>query len=89
MSKRRSKLEITLDVLKAVRDGVDKPTRIMYVANMSWNPTQELLERLVMEGHLDVTEERTEKRSKKRYVITEKGLNVISYLRGAEALINI
>lgn len=89
MSNRRSKLEITLDVLKAVRDGVDKPTRIMYVANMSWNPTQELLERLVMEGHLDVTEERTEKRSKKRYMITEKGLNVISYLRGAEALINI
>ncbi len=89
MSNRRSKLEITLDVLKAVRDGVDKPTRIMYVANMSWNPTQELLERLVMGGHLDVTEERTEKRSKKRYVITEKGLNVISYLRGAEALINI
>lgn len=89
MSNRRSKLEITLDVLKAVRDGVDKPTRIMYVANMSWNPTQELLKRLVMGGHLDVTEERTEKRSKKRYVITEKGLNVISYLRGAEALINI
>ncbi len=89
MSNRRSKLEITLDVLKAVRDGVDKPTRIMYVANMSWNPTQELLERLVMGGHLEVTEERTEKRSKKRYVITEKGLNVISYLRGAEALINI
>ncbi len=89
MSNRRSKLEITLDVLKAVRDGVDKPTRIMYVTNMSWNPTQELLERLVMGGHLDVTEERTEKRSKKRYVITEKGLNVISYLRGAEALINI
>ncbi len=89
MSNRRSKLEITLDVLKAVRDGVDKPTRIMYVANMSWNPTQELLERLVMEGHLEMTEERTEKRSKKRYVITEKGLNVISYLRGAEALINI
>ena len=89
MSNRRSKLEITLDVLKAVRDGVDKPTRIMYVANMSWNPTQELLERLVMEGHLDVTEERTEKRSKKRYVITEKGLNVINYLREAKTLINI
>ena len=89
MSNRRSKLEITLDVLKAVRDGVDKPTRIMYVTNMSWNPTQELLERLVMGGHLEVTEERTEKRSQKRYVITEKGLNVISYLRGAEALINI
>ncbi len=43
MSNRRSKLEITLDVLKAVRDGVDKPTRIMYVANMSWNPTQDML----------------------------------------------
>ncbi|NQT08955.1 hypothetical protein HQ586_07755, partial [Candidatus Bathyarchaeota archaeon] len=74
MSNRRSKLEITLDVLKAVRDGVDKPTRIMYMTNLSWNPTQELLERLVMGGHLEVTEERTEKRSKKRYVITEKGL---------------
>jgi len=89
MSNRRSKLEITLDVLKAVRDGVEKPTRIMYVTNMSWNPTQELLKRLVTEGYLEVTENRTEKRSKKRYLITEKGLNVINYLRGAEALINI
>jgi predicted transcriptional regulator len=89
MSNRRSRLEITLDVLKAVRDGVDKPTRIMYVANMSWNPTQELLAKLVEEGLLDVTEERTEKRSKRSYVITERGRNVISYLRGAEALINL
>ncbi len=87
MSNRRSKLEITLDVLKAVRDGVDKPTRIMYVANMSWNPTQELLERLVLEGHLDVTEERTEKKSKKRYVITEKGANVLDYFEKANEIL--
>ncbi len=87
MSGRRSRLEIILNILSAVRDGVDKPTRIMYAANMSWKSTQELLERLVLEGHLDVTEERTEKKSKKRYVITEKGANVLDYFEKANEVL--
>ncbi|MDH5200746.1 MAG: helix-turn-helix transcriptional regulator [Candidatus Bathyarchaeota archaeon] len=89
MSERRSKLEIMLKVLEAVREGVDKPTRIMYAANMSWNPTQEVLARLVEDGLIRVTEESGGRRSKKRYEITEKGANVIRYFQGVKALINI
>ncbi len=89
MSERRSKLEIMRTVLGAVKSGIGKPTRIMYAANMSWNPTQKVLKKLVAEGHLDVIEEPSVQRAKKRYIITEKGASVLRYFRGAEELINI
>jgi len=89
VSERRSKLEIMLKVLEAVREGVDKPTRIMYAANMSWNPTQEVLARLVEDGLIRVTEEPGGRRKKNRYEITEKGANVIRYFHGMKSLINI
>jgi predicted transcriptional regulator len=89
VSERRSKFEIMLKVLEAVREGVDKPTRIMYAVNMSWNPTQEVLAKLVKDGLIRVTEELGGRRSKKRYEITEKGANVIRYFQGVKALINI
>ena len=50
MSPRRSRLEIRLSILSAVRDGVDKPTRIMYAANLSWKPTQRVLGQLLEQG---------------------------------------
>ena len=89
MSERRSKLEIMLKVLKAIRDGETKPTRIMYAANMSWNPTQQVLKKLVGEDLIRVTEKPGSKRAKKRYGLTEKGSNVLRYFEGARALVNI
>jgi len=89
MSDRRSKLEITLNVLRTIESGVDKPTRIMDAANMSWNPTQKVLNTLVQEGHITVSEEFGTQRAKKRYEITEKGRNVLRYFTGAEELIRI
>jgi len=78
-----------LTVLGAVKSGIDKPTRIMYAANMSWNPTQRVLKKLVSEGHLEVIEEPSVQRAKKRYIITEKGASVLRYFRGAKELITI
>jgi len=89
MERRRTRLEIMLNVLNAVHDGVDKPTRIMYAANMSWNPTKKILEKLVGEGFLEVNEEPSGKRSKKRYEITEKGIKVLRYFYGAQELISL
>ena len=89
LTKRRAKLEIMLSVLRAVQKGVDKPTRIMYAANMSWNPTQEVLKKLVEEGYLSVFDEPSDQRAKRRYFITEKGLSVLRYFDGAEKLIQI
>ncbi len=89
MNVRRTRLEIMLNVLTAVSDGVNKPTRIMYAANMSWNPTKKILEKLVGEGFLGVTEEPLGRRSKKRYEITEKGIKVLKYFYGAQELISL
>tara|TARA_B100001971_G_C17742257_1_gene311273 strand:- start:178 stop:417 length:240 start_codon:yes stop_codon:yes gene_type:complete len=78
-----------LTVLSAVDEGVRKPTRIMYSANMSWNPTKKMLEKLVEEGYLGVSEEPLGRRSRKSYEITEKGKTVLSYFSGAQEWISL
>ncbi|MBC8498327.1 hypothetical protein ISS40_03095 [Candidatus Bathyarchaeota archaeon] len=47
MKNRRSKLEVYLDVLWAIKSGVNKPTRIMYESNLSWKPLQRTLDSLM------------------------------------------
>jgi len=89
MSPRRSKLEIRLKILAAVRDGVDKPTRIMYAANMSWKPVQRILSHLVEQGLLAVVINTESRQSKKRYHITERGLMVLEYFEKAKEIMPI
>ncbi|UCH57373.1 MAG: hypothetical protein JSV18_00140 [Candidatus Bathyarchaeota archaeon] len=89
LAQRRSKLDIMMTVLRSIRDGMDKPTRIMYAANMSWNSTQKVFEDLLRQDLIFVTEEPGQKRAKKRYHITEKGLNVLQYFEGARALLKV
>lgn len=89
MQIRRSKLDIVLSVLSAVKDGVEKPTRIMYATNLSWKPIQKILGSLVEQGLLREMVETGSKRSKVRYGITEKGANVLRYFEGAKELIDI
>ncbi len=89
MSKRRSMLDIVLDVLSVVREGVDKPTRIMYAANLSWRPTQRILKMMVDRGLLKVIEAEGDGRTKRRYVITERGLNVLEYFERAKELLDL
>lgn len=89
MPVRRSKLEIMLEVLSVVKEGVDKPTRIMYASNLSWRPTQRILGNLVRQGLLREIAAPESNRSRRRYEITEKGLNVLAYFDGAEVLLGI
>ena len=78
MSTRRSKLDIQLEVLNAIRAGVDKPTRIMYAANMSWAPVSKILDRLVDREFVSVITDNSGNGSKRRYEITEKGVSVLN-----------
>ncbi len=87
MSIRRSRLEINLSILSAVMDGVNKPTRIMYATNMSWAPTQRMLSRLVEQGLIEVRMNTESRQSKRRYVITEKGVNVLYYFENVKELL--
>jgi predicted transcriptional regulator len=83
MTGKRSRLEIYLEVLDVVRHDVDKPTRIMYAANISWKPLQEIIATLLENGLIH--EEET--KLSKRYTITDKGKSALSYFRKAKELI--
>lgn len=89
MSPRRSKLEIRLKILSAIQDGVDKPTRIMYAANLSWKPTQNILTQLCKQELINKIEEDNKIKSKRRYEITEKGVAVLKYFDDAKKLLPV
>lgn len=89
MQLRRSRLDIVLNVLSTVKGGVDKPTRIMYAANLSWRPIQKILASMVEQGLLEEVTETGSKRSKRRYEITEKGADVLRYFDNAKNLIDL
>ena len=85
MSSKRSRIEIYLDILQAIRKGVHKPTRIMYRTNLSWKPLMQVLNAM-MEQDLIVLEKQG---THVVYKITEKGLNVLNYFNEAMELIEI
>ena len=83
MTRKRSRLEIYLDILGVVRSGVYKPTRIMYRTNLSWRPMQEMLQSLIAQGLIAVNNEKR----RKNYEITEKGRTALKYFKKTKELI--
>jgi len=61
----------------------------MYSANLSWESTKKILEKLVDRGFLKKIEKTGGKRIKKKYTITEKGENAIRYFEDAKKLIKL
>lgn len=92
MDNRRSRLEIYLEVLQIIKGGTSKPTRIMYQANISWQPLVRILGSMVSQGLVDEVDtttggrRRRDKRTSKVYQITMKGEQVIRYFKGAKEL---
>jgi len=76
LRRRRSRREMMLDILEAVREGAEGPTRIMYKANLSWFICQDLLEQLVKRGSIRPVEG-----TRKRYELTPKGSDILSWSR--------
>jgi predicted transcriptional regulator len=70
---RRSELEIKMDVLQVVSQGIDRPTQIMYKANLSWVALQENLKTLVSRAFL--REENLG--SRRRYELTQSGYEIL------------
>ena len=79
-NRRRSRLDICINLLRAVRAGVRKPTRIMNSINISWNSLQKTLDSMLSAGFIKKIETKRNKRSTKHYEITQKGSNVLHYL---------
>lgn len=86
--KRRSKLEIYLDILGVIQSGENKPTRIMTKTNMAWSQIQEEFLDLAERGLILVTDaqdfgprRKRDKRSKYNYHLTKQGENILRYFR--------
>ncbi len=74
---RRSELEIKMDVLQVVSQGIERPTQIMYKANLSWVALQANLKTLVSLSFM--REENLG--SRKRYGLTQKGFEILQTFR--------
>jgi predicted transcriptional regulator len=70
---RRSQLEIRMDMLRVIKEGAEKPTQIMYKANLSWVALQTHLTQMIERGLLKWVTEGT----RKRYELTLKGSSVM------------
>ena len=88
MSTRRSKLEIYIDILAAIKGGTIIPTRIMYGANLSWKPLKQILKTLIAQGLIvEQSMDDDDKRTKRTYALTEKGDDVLKYFNRAKGLL--
>ena len=85
MTPKRSRLEIYLDVLKAIGKGTHKPTRIMYKTNLSWKPMMKVFESLLDQDLVA----RDEEGGHVTYRTTEKGRNVLRYFNQAVDLLEV
>ncbi len=90
MSARRSRFEIYVDVLTEIMNGAKKPTKIMYGANLSYKPLKDILQSLLDQGLIEEEDGRIkDKRTKVKYGLTLKGINVVRYYSKAKDLVEI
>ena len=91
MSRRRSKLEIHLEILQQIKMGVKKPTKIMYGVNVSWKPLQEAFSMLIGEELIREVDtlHNEDNRTTRIYELTAKGDSVLSYFKKAESMLGL
>ncbi len=70
---RRSQLEIRMDILRAIMEGAEGPTQIMYKANLSWILLCDHLSALGDQGFVG---EKTVG-NRKKYSLTGKGIEIV------------
>jgi predicted transcriptional regulator len=75
LSGRRSKLEITCDILGVISKGTEKPTRIMQLANVTWDDLIMYLEALIRNQLLS----RQVDGKRVTYSLTERGSSLLDH----------
>jgi len=83
MTRKRSKLEIYLDILKTVKSGVNKPTNIMYRCNLAWRPFKKVLKTLIDNDLIEIVN----KGNRKTYELTQRGQEFLKQFETAETLL--
>ena len=86
MTARRSKFQISIEVLEAISQGEFKPTRLMYACNLSWSSMKDVLGLLETKGYI---EDLSGDGKRKQLSITGKGTEILGYYDGLENLVQI
>jgi predicted transcriptional regulator len=89
MSVRRSKFEIYRELLTQVNNGNCQPTRMMYSINLSWIAFNQVKESLISQGLLAEVEGAGDRRSRTRFMVTDKGEKFLEYLGLALNSVNL
>lgn len=79
MAKKRDRLQIIYDILKAIHDKNNRirPTHILYKSNLSHQMMEEYLSELISKGFVVMNEEK----SGKTYSLTQKGFDYLNKYR--------
>jgi len=72
---RHSMLEIKFAILRSIRQGEEKPTRIMYACNINWIPLTKIRGSISEQGAI----EKKENSFRDEYYITDKGRMIVEY----------
>ena len=71
---RRSKLETYFAIVEVIGNGFEKPTHIMYKANLSWSVMQRYIKNLELRGIVSCGQVE----GKRGYHLTQKGFELLS-----------
>jgi predicted transcriptional regulator len=66
-------MQVELDILRVINEGIDRPTRIMYRTNLSWSVMQSFLTILESRGLVQTKKEN----GRTIYSLTDKGNNLL------------
>jgi predicted transcriptional regulator len=78
---RRSRIELYVDVLRAICNGRRSPSRVVYAANLSYDRVIKCIDFLLDQGLV----KRVDEEDRKRYVVTERGQEVVRYFDEIES----
>ena len=84
---RRSKLEMYVDILQVLaQKGPLKLTHVMYKANVNCSVLKEYLDFLLKQG---LVEERTIRKQRIVYAVTQRGITVLKYFKELKQVLPI
>ncbi len=85
MAKKRERLEVIKDILKAIKEKRQiKPTRLLYSSNLSPQMFKTYLNELISKGFINLEINKDEK---KIFSLTKKGLNFLNEYKVIENFI--
>ena len=85
MSKKRERLEVIRDILKAINDKRKiKPTRLLYASNLSPQMFKSYLDELIKKDFITIE---IDKKDKKEFRLTKKGIDFLQEYRVIQSFV--